>query len=478
MQKIVFFLLGIVFSLNVVSQNSPLFNTLPEMERKEDVTLLVAALKESLIELNMYQDSAAFENRVAELLNRKGEMTILDFYREVKKLFAPIGSDHLKVFFNSQTIGVILQDTKILPIEVRYIDNKLYCYKNHIGGELKDGCQILSINGNKASVAVQTMLDQTSAGGYIQSSKTWILNGMEFSKNYYLLIDTARNFKLEYLTLGDTAVRTTLVKGVKRKYVDKYIDSIAQANEVFTDPYGLHIDNGVAVMNIEQFYEKIDEKKFNAFYRKSFKEMKSRDVNYLIIDVRRNLGGWQPHGYNLMTYFTDKEFRPVETVLFKQKTFSFIELTNMHKKNYQLKKLERSGKYYKQNSYKPLMDAVYKPKKEQFKGQVYILTNEGTASAACFFTNAVNTFNDSVIFVGKESEMVSQGASSGIMPVLTLPNSGLNIRLPLSYFKIKSKPGLEKGRGLIPDHIIEKGLSGADKEMEYTLKLIEEKRKK
>jgi hypothetical protein len=90
----------------------------------------------------------------------------------------------------------------------------------------------------------------------------------------------------------------------------------------------------------------------------------------------------------------------------------------------------------------------------------------------------VNTFNDAVIFVGQESEMVSQGSSSGIMPILTLPNSGLYIRLPLSYFKIASKPGLEKGRGLIPDHIVEKQLTTADTEMEYTLKLIEESKKK
>lgn len=478
MRKIIAFLVGILLSFSNFAQESSLFNALPEAGRNEDVNLLVTALRESLMELNMYQDSAAFENRVKALLDRKGEMTVLDFYREVKKLFAPIGSDHLKVFFSSQTGGKSLQNTKILPIEVRYVDNKLYCFKNHLGGDLKTGCEILSINGNNAQTTVQSLLDQTAAGGYIQSSKKWVLDEMEFSKNYYLLIDTSRNFKIEYLNIGDTAIKSTFMKGVKRKYVDEYVDSIAKANEVFADPYGFHIENGIGYMNIEQFYEGISESKFEAFYRKAFKEMKAQNVQNLIIDVRRNLGGWQPHGYNLMTYFTPGEFKPLETVLFKQKTFSFIDRTNMHKKNYRLKRLEKAGKYYKQTAYKSMYDAIYKPKKDQFKGQVYVLTNDGTASAACFFTNALNTFNDNVIFVGQESEMVSQGASSGIMPILTLPNSGLNIRLPLSYFKMASKPGLEKGRGLIPDYIVEKDLSARDKEMEFTLKLIEEKSKK
>ena len=151
----------------------------------------------------------------------------------------------------------------------------------------------------------------------------------------------------------------------------------------------------------------------------------------------------------------------------------------MTPKDLNLNKLEKSGRYYKQKCFNWLTESPFKPKEKYFyNGKIFVLTNEGTSSAACFFTNAINTFNDSVVFVGRESEAVSSGASSGFMPILTLPNSKLNIRLALAYFKAVSKPNLPYGRGLIPDFIVERDLSATDKEMDFTIKLINQERKK
>ena len=63
------------------------------------------------------------------------------------------------------------------------------------------------------------------------------------------------------------------------------------------------------------------------------------------------------------------------------------------------------------------------------------------------------------------------------MPVLTLPNTKLNIRLPLSYFKASGKSKAFYGHGVSPDYYVGTDLSGSDNELNFTIKLIEKERK-
>lgn len=483
MNRIIVLIIGVFFYQNSFSQDNSIYRKLSPAEYRNDLSILTTSLKESLMELYMYQDSITFEKKINNLNSRTDSITIKDFYTEIKKLFAPIGSDHLKVFFQKEVESDNTKAKPIFPLEVRFLNEKVYCFYNYQDNDIENGDQIISVNGNKMTDAVHSILGLTNSGGFIQDSKNWIFESLGFSEKYYLFIDTSQTFNVEYIKKGENNIKTINLKGKKREELEKESNSSKyytfHNNNNFPNPYGLKIENGVAILNIEQFYENISEKQFNEFYKKSFKEIENQHVKYLIIDVRRNLGGWQRHGYNLMEYFTQKEFSPIESVWFKSNSFSFLKYTNMTPKDLNLNKLEKSGRYYKQKCFNWLTESTFKPKEKYFyNGKIFVLTNEGTSSAACFFTNAINTFNDSVVFVGRESEAVSSGASSGFMPILTLPNSKINIRLALAYFIAVSKPNLPYGRGLIPDYIIEKDLSSTDKEMDFTIKLINQERKK
>ena len=483
MNRIIVLIIGVFFYQNSFSQDNSIYRKLSPAEYRNDLLILTTSLKESLMELYMYQDSVTFEKKINDLNSRTDSITIKDFYTEIKKLFAPIGSDHMKVFFQKEVENDNVKTKRIFPLEVRFLNEKVYCFYNYQDNDIENGDQIISVNGNKMTDAVRTILGLTNSGGFIQDSKKWIFESLGFSEKYYLFIDTSQTFNVEYMKKGENNIKTINIKGGKREELENESNSTKynnlHNNNSFPNPYGLKIENGVAIMNIEQFYENISEKQFNEFYKKSFREIETQKVEYLIIDVRRNLGGWQRHGYNLMEYFTPIEFSPIESVWFKSNSFSFLHFTNMKAKDLNLNKLEKSGRYYKQKCFNWLTESTFKPKEKYFySGKVFVITNEGTSSAACFFTNAINTFNDSVVFVGRESDAVSSGASSGFMPILTLPNSKLNIRLALAYFKAVSKPNLPYGRGLIPDFIVERDLSATDKETDFTIKLINQERKK
>ena len=61
--------------------------------------------------------------------------------------------------------------------------------------------------------------------------------------------------------------------------------------------------------------------------------------------------------------------------------------------------------------------------------------------------------------------------------MVTLPNSGFRLQIPMILRKKAVKSPKEKGRGTIPDHVIEPSIeaisAGKDLEMEFVLKLIE-----
>lgn len=231
-------------------------------------------------------------------------------------------------------------------------------------------------------------------------------------------------------------------------------------------------DSTVAVIDLNAFTKG----NLNSFFRKSFREIKKKNIQNLILDLRVNGGGEINKAVRLAKYILDKPFVVADSAYSISKNFnpygkyigkSFwnnLALLFITKKR-------ADGKfhfgYWEQHQFKP-------KKKFHFDGQVYILTNGLTFSAGSLFCDFAKG-QKNVTLVGENTGGGWYGNSGILIPDITLPKTGLRVRLPFFRLIAPHHPA-EKGTGVMPDWYIGPNwrdvLSGRDTKMEDVLQYI------
>ena len=215
--------------------------------------------------------------------------------------------------------------------------------------------------------------------------------------------------------------------------------------------------------------------RLRGFFRRSFREMKKREIKFLVIDVRNNGGGDAGNSTLLTKFISKKKFKLADSLY-------TIKRSSRYGKHIELQPLywlwtmfvthkASDGKYhfgYFERHY-------YKPKKRNhYDGQVYIITGGNSFSATTLFAKALQG-QDNVSIIGEETGGGAYGNTAWMIPDVTLPNTHIRFRLP--RFKLIMDPALVKeGRGIRPD--IEVGVNsniikrGVDPKLGVVIRMI------
>ncbi|MEO9211363.1 MAG: S41 family peptidase [Ginsengibacter sp.] len=236
----------------------------------------------------------------------------------------------------------------------------------------------------------------------------------------------------------------------------------------------LKIDSLYAVMTINSF----SKGKLRTFFRRSFKEIRKKNIQQLIIDIRQN-GGGEIKNYVLLTkYLRNTPFKVADSAYSVAKNFSPFtkKVSNGFFNNISLIFLSKKEKdkmyhfgYWEKKEFSP-------KRRNHFDGKTYLLTDGLTFSAAALFSNALKGQNN-VTLVGEETGGGQYGNSGIIIPTLTLPQTHLRVRLP--FFKlVQFQHGEKNGQGVLPDIEVNTNwrdvLNRVDTKMETVKKLIKE----
>ncbi len=212
----------------------------------------------------------------------------------------------------------------------------------------------------------------------------------------------------------------------------------------------IDIKDSIAIMDVNAFTKG----HLNAFYRKNFRKLRKEQVRNLIIDLRINGGGDINKATALARYLTDKPFKVADSAFSISKNFNPYShyISSSFWDNLGLiffSRKRNDGKYHfgywERHYFKPR-------KKNHFDGQVYVLTNGLTFSAASLFCNIVREV-DNVTLVGEETGGGWYGNSGILIPSITLPNTKLRVRLPFFRLVQDGHPPF-KGSGVIPEWYI------------------------
>ncbi|WP_166627788.1 S41 family peptidase [Tenacibaculum caenipelagi] len=408
----------------------------------------------------------------------KNSLTELEYYRKLKPLIAQLGCLHTSISLSKKYQDYLNTSQSMLPLEIFINSNGVVLISNSYVSDsnIPIGSEILSINGKPIHSIINKLLKAIPSDGYNQTEKILLLNH-RFSFWYQTIIEATEKFSIKIANNDKTEMYE--VKGIS-KDVFPSLDAIIYGNQKTLE---FEIIDNIGVLKIRSFAKtaiKENSQNFKRFIKEVFQKIQTKEIKDLIVDVRYNTGGTDSNAVLLASYFFDKPF----------KYWNKIEVTEAIAKDVKgldklfYKKPKKKGELYQWKKTWVTKEFDFyeeqKPAKNNFKGNLYIITN-GMCLSSCSDFAAILSHNKKAIIVGQETGGGYQGNTSGMMPSFIIP-SGLRITMPLQ--KYTSAVDLTKnfGRGTIPDHIVipnfNDWIEKKDVEMDYILKMIKGKRTK
>jgi hypothetical protein len=401
-------------------------------------------------------------------------LTELEFYRKLKPLIAQIGCLHTGVTLSAEYQEYLAKTSTLFPFEIFIdTDKKVFVTKNHSGEPAPVKGELLSINGSPIGDIVKKLLAAIPSDGYNETEKILLLNH-RFTFWYQTMIEATDRFNVAIRT--SDGVTNYQLKGVSKEL----FPSLESLESNYEKTLEFEIHDKIGILKVHSFAKtdiKSRGQNFKKFMKRSFKQLKEEDVKDLIIDLRYNTGGSDPNAVLLSSYLFDAPYRYWDRIEVTEDLAR--EVKGLAKIIYGKPVRKDSTYIWKKSKFTREFDfyEMQYPSKNNFKGNVYLLTN-GLCMSSCGDFTAIVSHNRKATVIGQETGGGYQGNTSGIMPTTKIP-TGLVITVPLQKYTNSVDLDRNFGHGTIPDHVAAPGLNDwiekKDVEMEYAMKLIKSK---
>lgn len=372
-------------------------------------------------------------------------MSETNFFAIVSHVISNIEDGHTECFLPRDYINSIIATVKVFPLQLRFIGDKAYVPCN--ATQFQAGTEIVSIDHKPIDKIRKELFNMLSSDGSIETEKYVKINDGHdpFSYLYYVAYGEKTNFKINYKTSSGKVAEKTLLPVLfnsmecppVRIKVDKYLNLEYK-------------QDGVAVLTLKTFANEFMEKtkeNFESFLAASFKEIKAKRVQKLIIDLRENGGGEDTNGLLLYRYLANKPFKYYDSL--KTTRHIITDHPNL---------------------------GLQQPEENNFNGKVEFLISGKSFSGAAEFS-AIAKSNARGIFVGEETAGGYYGNTSGSKIVLELPNTKIRVNIPVTKYVMAVTKAKHKDRGIIPDYkvvpTINDYLQHKDPQMDLAIKLID-----
>jgi hypothetical protein len=446
----------------------------PEQLRS-DFTLFEKAIKEAHPGLYRYNTPAHFDSILAQtMLKLDRPMTRQEFYRVLLPVAVQVKCGHTKFHPDENwSDNYYFGTKKVFPLKLYIHGDKAWMIDSY-DPEIKitRGAEVISINNLPMSEIIHRLLPGFFSDGSNTTFK-YIEMSHYFSAYYSNLIDTPDHFDIKYRSREN--ISSVQVPSISRSIIDQY-EKTQSANTSPREPYSFGIlEDNTSLLTISSFWMGSD-REFKRFLKNSFATKREWGSDNLIIDVRNNEGGNDKRGAILLSWLMNEKFRYYDRLQATTKSkYSFAQYAHLPKFYGILRHLihKTDTGTYVWNHNRGLK--MQKPKKNSFSGKVYILINGGSFSVTSEFASVAHYLKRAV-FIGEETGGGYYGDNSGTFVIVTLPNSRLNLGIPMLayYTAVKNYPYPD--RGIIPDYEVSPSIDDIlhknDPVLNFTLRLI------
>ncbi len=478
------FQLLVIFSSCSVSRNLSPEKKFSPGDLKKDYSLMREILEEKHPNLYWYATKQEMDSVFDEgYKNISDSMTEDNFeWKIIAPVLEKIHCGHTSVMM-SRGRQKFLEDKIIpsFPLFMKVWKDSMMVVANLNGDSaVKRGDFVTAVNGIPTRKLIDTLFGYISTDGYNNNLK-YIRLSTSFPYYFRNVFGEYKEFNVSLSDSNgvrkDAVVKwwpqpkedSSTVKFVKPKHPKR--------SERLKQIRSFDFDSSVAIMDLNAF----SNGRLNSFFRKTFKKIRKNHIQNLIIDLRINGGGDMNKSVRLIRYLRQTPFRVADSTFSTAKNFSPYSryLSESLINNVALIFLSKKKAPHRY-SFGYWERHVFHPKKKNhFNGQVYVLTNGLTFSAASLFCALVKG-EKNIILVGEETGGGWYGNAGVLIPNITLPNTRLRIRLPFFRLVQSGFRMSEKGSGVAPDWYIGPDwrdiLRGRDTKMEEVLKVIRDKK--
>ncbi|WP_128545848.1 S41 family peptidase [Larkinella soli] len=425
--------------------------TLTPEQLKEDFGRFRTALHEVHPEMYRYTPKTTFDSlfTAAEAgLNRP--MTQHEFYVRMLPLLTALKDGHIKWIRAGQDEHYPFSTESLFPFRLYFVGNRAWVVGDY-GGEnrIPNGAEVTAINGLSTETVIRRLLpNMTFADGHTVNGKYEDLNHF-FSGYYATFIGAPDAFEIDYRAGNEN--RSVRVSAVTLKQITAFVERQKPAGR---KPFRLtYPADRTALMTIERFWDDPKEQDYRKFLEDSFREMRQKNIQNLVLDLRSNEGGEEKYGVLLYRYLALKPFRYYDHISVRQKKkYSFPAWTpKLYTKLRWLVVKKRGDGYVftKQPGLKTL-----KPDRDAFAGKLYVLINGGCFSVTTEFSARAHA-DRRAVFLGQETGGGYEGNTSGIFTITQLPHSKIDLGIGMFGFHMANLPAEgPKDRGILPDRTV------------------------
>ena len=475
-------------------------------ELKTDLSIIKTSLEQVHPGIYWYIPKEKLDFKFDSIQNSiKDSMTSLDFYRMAAPIVSELKCGHTRLIYPNLILSK--EENKeaqkkgpppLNTLQYNVEDDKIFIVANkgNASNTIIPRAQIISID----SVTVKQILEKTkkiiASDGYNSTYSNAVLNKV-FCDYYYLafakkdsnileirdssglsnvwLKTEKREVEKQKIVVNNTKkekqeeiVKNKLIKKNKYKGLDENKQPILDYKVDTTL-------KSTAILKIKSFM--LSYKNTNKFLKESFKSIEENKIDNLILDLRDNGGGNILNDHLLFRYLystphkftarTDMKTRFFTNQKYIQRLFNKKFLDDINRSLFI--KRDSLG-YYKKLS----LENDNKALKHHFDGNLTVLINGLSFSTTSLLAANLQSVKRG-FFIGEETGGGYNQCSGGTFPIISLPNTGLNLRVPDIILRIENTRALV-GRGVFPDleikPTLEDVIKGNDVVMEKAKELI------
>ena len=411
------------------------------------------------------------------------DRTLGDAYRAFSELTAKVKCGHTwPSFFNqSEAIEQALFQTPRVPFTFRWIDDRMIVTGAFGRADLlKPGTEIVALGGVPARKILWTLMPIARADGGNDAKRFSTLEVTGESRYETFDVYFPRFFPM----------RTDSIAAIVRRPGAKTREDVMLALMTYpareaatkqqrreppegTTPIWSHQwrDDRTMILRMPTWATYDSKWDWKADLAKTFAELVDRRGTTLIVDLRGNEGGTEDVGREILARIAtapivlETQERKYRYRKVPDRLLPHLKTWDPSFKDWGNSVTEAGDGFYRkiQNT---ATDDVIEPAANAFAGDVWVLVGAANSSATFQFAQAAQSSGRAKL-VGQPTGGNQNGINGGAFFFLTLPNSGIEIDLPLiGYFPIFPRPD----RGLAPDVAVRPSVDpivrGADAEME------------
>jgi hypothetical protein len=408
---------------------------------RADLTQIKDILINNHPAIYQFTSEELFAKNFTEQINKIDRpMNMREFYLIAAPIVESVQCGHTSIrlpdeFWKSES-------QKFFPIILTFIEGKAYVNGFYDGENvLPSGSEILSVNKISITEIIKSTKEIIEADGNNQQFKLEMLK-LGFPDLYNIVYGFYDHFVVDYIMPESKLVNSMVLNGINRQVLRDYSVAITKKNST-GDPnldVKFFSNKNLAVITIKSFYLPEENEKFYSFIDKAFEDIKIRNIQNLILDLRSNQGGKSDRTSHLLSYIESKP------VLYFDKIYTGYT-----------------------DPAKPIPLAT----KNSFSGKLIVLINGACFSATSQLCSVLK-FNKIGTLIGEETGSTFE-CNSQLVTFNTKETRMILIVAQITF--TTAVKGLSREDGILPDYVVlpklEDLIKGKDTVKEFAYKLIE-----